>query len=90
MDTLSYVQDLYKQKASDYKSTHAKHPHKQVEIEKLLKTMGSLDGKTIIDLGCGSGHHANIFAGLVKENGEVTGVDFSEEQIKLAKASHET
>lgn len=51
--------------------------HLDMLIQKLEK------GSTIVDIGCGSG--APIDAYLVRHGFAVTGIDISEEQIKLAK-----
>jgi len=45
-------------------------------------TLGDIRGKTILDLGCGLGREAVLFA---MEGAVVTGIDFSEESIRKAK-----
>lgn len=44
-----------------------------------------LAGKTILDLGCGTGRDAYVFSQLVGPEGRVIGVDMTEEQLALAK-----
>lgn len=44
-----------------------------------------LDGKTILDLGCGAGRDAFILSKLVGPEGRVIGVDMTEEQLSLAR-----
>ena len=43
-----------------------------------------LEGKTILDLGCGAGRDCYALAQLVGENGLVIGVDMTNEQIEVA------
>lgn len=50
--------------------------------EDKLHLLGDIKGKTVIDLGCGGGQNA---VALAKMGAEVTAVDFSQEQIKLAE-----
>jgi len=44
-----------------------------------------LEGKTVVDLGCGTGRDAYILAKLVGETGRVIGVDMTDEQIAVAQ-----
>ena len=48
-----------------------------------------LSGLSILDLGCGSGRDCYILSQLVGENGSVTGVDMTEEQLKIAKRNED-
>lgn len=50
--------------------------------EDKLHLLGDINGKTVIDLGCGGGQNA---VALAKIGAKVTAVDFSPEQIKLAE-----
>ena len=54
-----------------------------VEKPTLLRLLGDVRGKSILDMGCGDGHYTR----LVKRAGarEVTGVDISAEMIRLAE-----
>jgi arsenite methyltransferase len=45
-----------------------------------------LEGKRILDLGCGTGRDAYVLAQLVGANGEVVGVDMTPEQLAVAQA----
>lgn len=45
-----------------------------------------LEGSKVLDLGCGAGRDVFILSRLVGENGSVVGVDFTEEQLKSARA----
>ncbi len=44
-----------------------------------------LEGKTVLDLGCGTGRDVFIASNLVGEKGRVIGVDMTEEQLEVAK-----
>ena len=43
-----------------------------------------LEGKTVLDLGCGTGRDAYTLSQLVGENGKVIGVDMTENQLAVA------
>lgn len=44
-----------------------------------------LEGKTVLDLGCGAGRDVYIASQLVGESGKVIGVDMTDEQLEVAK-----
>jgi len=44
----------------------------------------ALEGRHVLDLGCGSGRDVYLLAALVGEQGFVTGVDMTEEQLEVA------
>lgn len=44
-----------------------------------------LEGRTVLDLGCGSGRDCYLLSRLVGESGRVIGVDMTEEQLAVAK-----
>ncbi|KAM7444918.1 Arsenite methyltransferase [Porites harrisoni] len=44
----------------------------------------AIEGKTILDLGSGSGQDCFVLSKLVGENGHVTGVDMTQEQVDVA------
>lgn len=46
-------------------------------------------GKSVLDLGCGSGRDCYILAQLVGENGSVVGVDMTKEQLEVARRNEE-
>ncbi len=52
----------------------------------ILKILGKIKNKKIIDLGCGDGYYSRI---LAKKGAKVIGVDFSYQSIKLAKFQEE-
>jgi len=45
----------------------------------------ALEGRTVLDLGCGSGRDCYLLSRLVGESGRVIGVDMTEEQLAVAK-----
>lgn len=49
----------------------------------------SLRGARILDLGSGSGHDCYILSALVGEEGEVVGVDMTDEQLAIANEYHQ-
>jgi len=46
---------------------------------------GIVPGMRVLDVGCGSGITTAALADLVGENGHVTGLDFSEERLQIAR-----
>lgn len=48
-----------------------------------------LTGAKILDLGSGSGHDCYILAGMAGEQGEVVGVDMTDEQLAVANEYHQ-
>ncbi len=51
----------------------------------LLQTQGLKAGDTFLDMGCGGGHVSIMASELVGTDGQVTGVDFDAEIIRLAE-----
>jgi len=47
-------------------------------------------GMRVIDVGCGTGITTDALAELVGENGHVTGLDFSEERLTIAREQYES
>jgi ubiquinone/menaquinone biosynthesis C-methylase UbiE len=45
----------------------------------------ALEGKTILDLGCGTGRDAFLASKLAGPDGQVIGIDMTEEQLEVAK-----
>lgn len=46
----------------------------------------ALEGKTVLDLGCGTGRDVYLLSALVGSSGKVIGVDMTNEQLDTAKA----
>lgn len=74
LDYAKYYDLLYKEK--DYKS--------EAEFIISLIKKHAPHAKTILNLGCGTGKHDSY---LAKAGYQVTGLDFSEEMIKIAKSN---
>lgn len=49
----------------------------------------AIQGKTILDLGCGSGRDVYVLSKLVGEQGRVIGVDMTDEQLTVARRHQE-
>ncbi|MEM0967239.1 MAG: methyltransferase domain-containing protein [Verrucomicrobiota bacterium] len=45
----------------------------------------ALEGQTVLDLGCGTGRDVFLASQLVGQNGKVIGVDFTDEQLEVAR-----
>lgn len=45
----------------------------------------ALEGKTVLDLGCGTGRDCYLLAQMVGENGRVIGIDMTEAQLSIAQ-----
>ncbi|MFN3604934.1 MAG: class I SAM-dependent methyltransferase [Leptonema sp. (in: bacteria)] len=56
--------------------------HKEVIVPNLLKKLGEIKNKKILDLGCGQGFFCRI---LAKYHAQVVGIDLSKKLIELAK-----
>ena len=56
-----------------------------IEAFTLMRLIGDLTGKTVIDIACGEGFYTR----MIRQRGgsKVTGVDLSEKMIGLARAS---
>ena len=53
-----------------------------VEVPAMLSLIGDVNGKKVLDAGCGYGYYSVL---LAKRGATVTGIDISERMIKLAK-----
>jgi len=78
--------------SSEYMPTNHKEILAQIDDEILVKFYGcgspippELDGCTVLDLGCGSGRDVYLVSKLVGPNGNVIGVDMTDEQLAVAK-----
>ena len=69
--------DLYKLKAEE---------HWHTMFNPMLKYLGNLEGKRILDIGCGSGELTNKMA---ETAGQVTGLDLSPKWIEYCKISYQ-
>eukprot|EP01083_Nonionella_stella_P080013 219641_1 len=71
---------------------HIKDAIKNIHPDVIAKYYGcgfcvpdEVEGKTILDLGCGAGRDVYIASQLVGKDGRVIGVDMTPEQLKVAK-----
>jgi ubiquinone/menaquinone biosynthesis C-methylase UbiE len=55
----------------------------------LFERVGIRTGYTVVDVGCGGGQVSLVLARLVGPDGHVTGLDFDEEKLALARAEAE-
>ncbi len=76
---------------SDSLPAHLREIVKEIHPEVLNKFYGCgspipsvLNGKTILDLGCGAGRDCFILAKLAGPSGQVLGVDMTQEQLEIA------
>lgn len=81
---------------ADSLPAHVKPIVKEIHEEVLEKFYGcgspiplELTGKSVLDLGCGSGRDSYIMSKLVGAHGQVIGVDMTEEQLQVAKKHQE-
>lgn len=51
----------------------------------LIRKTGLSDGQVIADIGCGSGHHLQAYAGIVGERGRALGFDFPEAAVMATR-----
>ena len=88
---MSRAHDVTKNKTTDYskKSTTQKYEKGLVDSHseqlQAIKALGDLNGKCILDVGCGDG----VFTEILSSNGsKVIGIDISKEFIHTAKQNH--
>lgn len=70
--------------AEQYQQARTQHGRSHIETCSVLKLIGDVKGKRVLDVACGEGH----FTRLLRRAGaaEVVGVDISERMIDLARA----
>lgn len=64
---------------SEFKPLHAINP---LRLNWIRETVGALDGKNIVDVGCGGGILAES---LATSGGDVTGIDLAKKSLTVAK-----
>lgn len=83
-----HAKNLYNLMAQDYHGIRTKEKgvgkffNESVEMPAMLKMLGNVKNKKILDWGCGSGIYAKF---LTKNGAIVKGFDISKEMIKIAK-----
>ncbi len=70
---------------SNYQQTDGKPDKRFSILPTVLRLIGSVNGKSVIDLGCGSGFFTNAIA--ARGARRVIGIDTSEEQLRAARAN---
>lgn len=74
--------DLYNHIAAKYSGNRSKASNDYTELPAVMKMAGDVNGKKILDAGCGPGSHSKRF---IEQGAEVTGFDVSEEMVKTCK-----
>lgn len=68
----------------EYENSFDSMPFRQhIELHSISKTIGNVEGLTILDIGCGSGYYPRYFRN--KGSSQVTGIDISNEMITYAQ-----
>jgi len=84
------MKQWYEELFTDYSNTYDKEEFTKGTVQEVDFIESEIEfGKTgkILDIGCGTGRHA---IELAKRGYQVTGIDFSEDQLKRAKAKAKT
>lgn len=68
--------------AKGYQEATKREMRKFTMEPSLVKQLGSLEGKTVLDLACGEGYSSRLCRDLGAK--EITGVDISEKEIEMA------
>ena len=83
-------EDIYENEKSfhDSLAMNAENSPKDIEVweeqswDYMIETIGNLNGKRILDIGCGFGRESILFA---KKGAIVTGMDISDKSIEFAR-----
>lgn len=78
----SSVRTLYNGISGKYNGNRGKASNDVTELPVVLKLLGDIKDKEILDMGCGLGKHAKEF---IKKGANVTGFDASEKMVLIAK-----
>ncbi|MDA8226636.1 MAG: demethylmenaquinone methyltransferase [Desulfitobacterium hafniense] len=86
-DKASYVRETFNQIASRYDllNTLMSFGLDKGWRKKAVKVVQAKPGMRVLDVCCGTGQLSMELAGAVSPNGEVTGLDFSENMLEVAK-----
>jgi len=90
MEKPKSIGDIYdKEKVDRYYETVGKEVEAKLEEDKYLLSIlpKNLEGKSVIDIGCGNARYSELFCQLGAE--KVVGLDFSQEMIKEAEKRKE-
>lgn len=80
VDKFNSLAKYWWDKDGDFKSLHRINP---LRLEFIMRHSNGLFGKKVLDIGCGGGI---LSESMANEQAEVTGLDTSEESIKIARA----
>lgn len=73
---------LYNRIGKKYKDNRKKASNDVTELPVVLDLVGDVNGKRLLDMGCGLGGHAKEF---IKRGATVIGYDASEEMVRMAR-----
>lgn len=76
------VKEGYGLDSEAYDKNIEKNPLIKIEEPVVLEMINNVEGKKVLDLGCGTGRYSIKFA---KEGAEVTGIDLSEDMLGIAR-----
>jgi 2-polyprenyl-6-hydroxyphenyl methylase/3-demethylubiquinone-9 3-methyltransferase len=79
LDKFSALASRWWDPESEFKPLHAINP---LRLGWILEQTGPLDGKNVLDVGCGGGI---LSEGLAKTGAQVTGIDLAEKSLKIAR-----
>ncbi|MCK9445414.1 methyltransferase domain-containing protein [bacterium] len=74
------LKETYNQIAEDWHRDHKEDDWWREGVDKFISLLGN--GKTVLDVGCGSGLKSKY---LINRGLQITGIDFSEKMIEIAK-----
>ncbi|HYD35347.1 MAG TPA: class I SAM-dependent methyltransferase [Vitreimonas sp.] len=73
---------LYNAISQKYSANRNKASNDVTELPAVMKLLGDLKSKNVLDMGCGLGKHAHEF---IKSGANVTGYDASEKMVKITQ-----
>jgi ubiquinone/menaquinone biosynthesis C-methylase UbiE len=87
MNITNYTKKMYDKYGKAYVETRNKKLHKRsyneyCEMPAMIKAVGKIRGKTLLDVGCGSGSHIKKYYAL---GAKCYGIDISKTMIEIAK-----
>ncbi|MGV8150446.1 MAG: class I SAM-dependent DNA methyltransferase [Candidatus Woesearchaeota archaeon] len=87
MDLEKYTKKMYDKYGGEYQKTRdEKNPKRAynefLELPCMVKSVGKINGKKLLDIGCGAGVHAKRY---IRKGAHCYGIDISTTMINLAK-----
>src|ERR671921_1027219 len=80
------LRDEFNKWAADGRGDEMERHHISI-VEQTLRRMDLRTGERVLDLGCGVGWASRIMARMVAPEGQVVGIDISDEMIARARAT---